>query len=185
MESLFNINKRLVDRFGSDLLGNPNYRVSWSNDQFEHRYGNFPIGNTGIINATKETRLVPKYFFKDRFVLEKKCELPYTNELPDASMKGFSYEPIFVFQDKNGNSLPLVWRPIEIMIWCAIRGPENVFTSRTEAASEEEITAKDVAYFENVLEDQSSYFGSMMNNKEAVQFNPDKQFTGEKVENAD
>lgn len=174
MESLFNINKRLVERFGSDLLQNPNYRVTWSNDQFEHRYGNFPIGNTGIINAKKEVKLVPKYHFKNRHVLEKRVELPYTTELPDASMQGFSYEPIFVFQDKNGNPLPVIWRPIEIMVWCAIRGPENVFTSRTEVAEEEKITAKDIAYFEEVLEDQSSYLATMFHNHEAVQFDSNK-----------
>jgi len=182
MFSLKRTNAILAERFGTDLLNNPNYRLSWSTKETEIRRGNFPIGNTGILSTEKENREVPKYpFFKDRWVLEKKCELPPTPELPVAAMHGYSYEPIFVFQDSHGNYLEPVWRAIELLVYSAIRGPEQVFnTSRTEDASKEEANAKDIQYFEDVLQEESPYLPTMLHNREAVKLDSTKVFEEKK-----
>jgi hypothetical protein len=180
METINKINQRLKDNYGADLDGNPHYRVVWSDTQLEIRRGYFPIGNTGLINAEKETKEVKKYpFIKSRWVLEKKCYLPAIGELPVSEMRGYSYEAIFTFESAQGQFLLPVWRAVEILVRASIDGPEQVFTSHTEDAEKQKEMEKDIQYFENVLEEESPYIPTMLHNKEAVKLDSTKVFTGE------
>lgn len=168
MEDIRIINERLAERFGTDLQGNPNWRIVWSETEFEKRLGYFP-DSLGITGEKKELRTVRKYsYIRDRYILERRCPLPQTDELPEASMVGYSYEALYVFEDKNRNMLPVRWHPIEIFIRVALDGPQAFFTSRTEQIEKDGIEEDEVKYFEELLENESPYLATMLHNREAV-----------------
>lgn len=111
------INKHLK-KYGVNFHGDPLYRVVWSDDQLELRRGTFNewYGHIFIREYTGVAR-VPKYsYLSKRWVLERWIppSLAYNEELVE-SRQG-SYEPLYVFEDKNGNPLPLALRPIELII---------------------------------------------------------------------
>ena len=109
-ESIERINKELIDTFGIDTESvRPIWRIVWSMDQFEWRKGVFEdITPAGIyLRTVEEVRYVPKYrqWIQDKYILERLVPVPEMNkeELP---MNKTSYEPIWTFEDKNGNYLP-------------------------------------------------------------------------------
>lgn len=119
-EPVLEINKRLKDLFGVDsLTGLSMWRVSWSEDQFENRYGTYDdITPAGIyLRTVTEVRYVPKYrqWIQEKYVLEHLVLVPEVNqkELPDIKL---SYEPLWVFQDKDQFPLPPKWEAIELII---------------------------------------------------------------------
>ena len=103
-ESIELINTQLKDHFGRDVVnGLPNWRVVWSNDQYEKRFGEWnDYTKEGIfIRTVTEIREVPKYgWIKEKWVLEKLCVVPeiHKDEIGDK----ISYEPLHVFEDRNG-----------------------------------------------------------------------------------
>lgn len=110
-ETIESINRQLIDLFGIDTVtGQAMWRVVWSEDQFEHRYGTYtdytPDGNIFLREVT-ETRYVPKYrqWIKERYVLERLVLIPEVSmaELPAVKM---SYEPMYPFQANTGEYLP-------------------------------------------------------------------------------
>lgn len=105
-ESINRLNEQLIDLYGIDTItGDPIWRIVWSEDQFEKRL--MDVTDTGISLLVPEVRLVPKYrqWIKKKYVLERLVLIPEinTSELPATKV---SYEPIFVFSDKNDNYLP-------------------------------------------------------------------------------
>jgi len=168
-EELKVINDRLRDRFGTDIHGRVNWRVVWSETEFEKRLGYYPIGNTRILSEKAEVREVRKYsYIRDRHILERRIDMLPTAELPEASMVGYSYEPLYVFEDKRGNMLPVRWHPIEVFVRVALEGPKAFFTARTEQIERDKFEREDIEYFEALLEDNSPYLATMLHNKEAV-----------------
>ena len=107
------INRKLKDNYGVDLLGNQKFRVVWSEDQTEKRLVTSYREGEFIVNLDKpKAVIVPKYnYVSERFILEK---LEYNNN-PELTEK-FTYEPLFVFQDGNKNFLPLNWEAIRLII---------------------------------------------------------------------
>ena len=109
-ETVESINRQLIDLFGIDTInGISIFRVVWSNNQFEKRL--VDTTDTGIILLTPVVREVPKYkpWILDRWVLERLVLIPEINksELPAQKL---SYEPIWVFQNSNGDPLPpAIW----------------------------------------------------------------------------
>lgn len=104
------INELLKDHFGIDTItGLPMWRVSWSQDQYEKRLGTFDdISPAGVyLRTVTEVRLVPKYsqWIVCKYVLENLVVLPPSAriELPSSNI---SYEPLYVFMDRNGDYLP-------------------------------------------------------------------------------
>lgn len=105
-ESIEAINQRLIDYFGIDTVtGLPIWRVVWSEDQLEKR--KMDVTDSGLQLLFPEVREVPKYrqWIQEKYVLERLTVIPEVsaNELPTSKL---SYEPMFVFEDKNGNYLP-------------------------------------------------------------------------------
>ncbi len=105
-EKVETINRQLVDLFGIDTItGKPIWRVVWSEDQFEKRL--MDVTDEGLSLITPQVREVPKYrqWITQKYVLERLVLVPEINagELPASKQ---SYEPIFVFMDKNGDYLP-------------------------------------------------------------------------------
>lgn len=109
-EPIKEINKQLIEHFGIDTIsGLPIWRIVFSEDQFEYRYGTYDdITPAGLyLRTVTETRYVPKYrqWIQKKYVLERLTVVPEMNkeDLPDSKI---SYEPLWVFEDKHGNYLP-------------------------------------------------------------------------------
>lgn len=96
----------------------PRFRLVWSNDQMELRQGEYNIFYSDIFLKTeKGALLVPKYpHIIDRYIIEMWYPpgVAFTPELPN-SVNG-SYEVRYVFEDKDGNRLPLRMRVAEILM---------------------------------------------------------------------
>lgn len=105
-EPIESINLQLEDHFGLDTMtGRPIFRVVWSEDQYEMR----------LTETTKEgfflpypiVQELPKYkqWIKERYVLERLVIVPeiQREELPASKT---SYEPIWVFEGKDGQYVP-------------------------------------------------------------------------------
>ena len=114
MEPLEVLNVRLIDYFGVAWNGFPIYRIVWSEDQFEKRLTD--CTDTGVILLVPEVRELPKYkqWIHNKFILEKLIAVPEVNakELENK----VSYEPLFVFEDINGNPLPPKWEAAKFVI---------------------------------------------------------------------
>lgn len=105
-ETVESINRQLIDLFGIDTItGLPIFRVVWSNNQLEKRL--MDTTDTGIILLTPVVREVLKYkqWVRDKFILERLVLIPDVNqsELPAQKL---SYEPLWVFQNSQGDPLP-------------------------------------------------------------------------------
>jgi hypothetical protein len=161
--NLIEVNKKLADNYGLFFDGKPNYRVVWSTDETEKRFGTVRVF-AGSIFIREETGVheMPKYpFSKDRFVLEKRILL-FNPELTEK----IGYEPLFVFQDKHGNPLPLAWRPLEYILYFAING-----TPKTLSEHADEDKAKfdaEVNEFMLQIEDNSPTLAGALHDGQAV-----------------
>jgi hypothetical protein len=105
------INKFLKEQYGTTIDGKPLFRLLWTTKVTEHRHSKFnDFYGELLIRSVTETREVLKYpYAQDRWVLERiqlldkgafsigglRTDLPY------------SYEEVYLFQDRNMNALPL------------------------------------------------------------------------------
>lgn len=107
MESLETVNTRLKDYYGS-VDGMPRYRLSWSEDQYEERYGTFnDFTPEGLyLRTVTEVRRVQKYaeYIREKYLLERLTVVPIINQ--EELLNKVSYEPVWVFEDNKGNPLP-------------------------------------------------------------------------------
>lgn len=115
MESLEIINRRLVEIYGK-FMGSeePNYRVVFSEDQFEKRRTKHTDEGFELLFA--EVRELPKYrqWIHNKYILERCIIVPEGVETDLIGL--YSYEPVWVFEDKHGNPLPPVWMAIQLII---------------------------------------------------------------------
>ena len=114
METIETLNRRLVERYGTDILLRARDRIVWSTDQLEKReaeFSDFHAIHT-LLRTAKEVREVRKYpDFLDRYVLEMLIYCPF----PDVKNHN-GYEPLFVFQRNDGTPLTPIWSAIEFII---------------------------------------------------------------------
>lgn len=131
------INQRLKDIHGTDLLGQPHYRVVWSDDQVEKRFGYFEDyvpGTNILLRRVKEVREVKKYnYLEPQYVLERMFFNRHNTEILDNSTLSPStctYEPVWAFGlEKNGRAKPVIWRAIELLL-TAINNPRKLTPSQ-------------------------------------------------------
>lgn len=133
-------------------LGLPAYRIVWSDSQQEMRRGTFRefVGNI-FIRETVGIREVPKYsYIKERWILERWAppDVAFTPEIPGTQFG--SFEPIYVFQDKNGNYLPPNLKVAEFLVKLA-ETPTRV-TAEERIAEEMAKEEKEIEFFEDYLE---------------------------------
>ena len=131
-ELVVDINDRLKHVFGIDTItGATIWRIVFSEDQFEKRHGTYTdyTPNGLYIRTVTETREVPKYrqWIEKKYVLERLVVVPEQNqdELPASRV---SYEPLWVFEDKDGNYLPPKWEAAKFIIdtvYAAQYGPKT------------------------------------------------------------
>lgn len=115
-ESIKSLNNQLIDLYGLDTnTGKAIWRIVWSEDQFEKRL--MEVTNEGLLLLTPEIREVPKYrqWIKEKYVLERLVIVPDMNRIELGGLKQ-SYEPLFVFEDKNNNYLPPLMEVCKIVI---------------------------------------------------------------------
>src|SRR6185503_9453825 len=113
MERFEVINERLLDQFGRFEDGRPNWRVVWSTGLTEMALTEYT--REGFILPQPEVQERLKYpFDQDRFILEHLIPVPRTN-IKDLTTKT-SYEPLWTFQDNNGNPTAPDWDMIEFLI---------------------------------------------------------------------
>lgn len=161
------INKKLIDNYGLDLSGKPKYRVVWSEDETEIRVGKLEEWYGGVIVRVHEgAKEVKKYsYISDRFVLE--MLVPTNNNELITKM---NYEPLYVFQDGEGNFLPLNWDVIEIILnSLANRQPTKHLTEEQFQYLEDEETAKQKKAMKDRLDTiKSTEFEQKVRQKELI-----------------
>jgi len=115
------VNRQLIDHFGR-LEGDATWRVVWSEDQFEWRYGTFQDRTVEglLIREVTETRRVPKYrqWIHNKWILERLLVVPNTGEVHPQLTTKLSYEVLYVFEE----DLPPVWIAVKFII-------ENVYAN--------------------------------------------------------
>lgn len=151
MESLKAINKRLQERYGVAYDGRPNFRVVFSDTQFETRYGTFEV-YCGPIFLREETcyKEVPKYdYIVGKHILE---ELKFGN-FPDKPFVQSSYEPLWTFMDKERKPLYPVWDAVEIVVLSRLEGTRKALIGprRDWKKEEQEAFEKEVIDFDTAL----------------------------------
>jgi hypothetical protein len=128
-EPLEVINQRLIDRYGKFENGQANYRLVWSEDQFEHRFGEYPKfdRNGNYLGLDKGFCYVPKYkqWMPKQWVLEILLPVPEgNNEL----ISKLTYEPLHGFVNAwSGKPIDPTYRAIEFLIErIKVRAAESV-----------------------------------------------------------
>jgi hypothetical protein len=153
MENISVINKRLIERFGKSIDGRANFRVVFSDTQFEKRYGTFEV-YVGPLFLREETCLkeVAKYDYIDgKHVLE---ELRF-GDFPDQPFVTSSYEPLWTFMDKDRNPLYPVWEAVEIVVVSRLEGVRNALHGKKRNFKQEEADAKE----KDIKETEALLFG--------------------------
>lgn len=152
MADLLVINRRLKEYFGSDLTGKQHYRVVWSENLLEKRLGKFSdfYGDIFVRQQT-EVREVPKYgYIKNRHILEKLVHFDRM-KVPEL-IESDSYEPLYVFQDKDGKSLPVNYQVCQKIIHTLLYGEKIKLTDSDLVAEEKKELARESEYFEAELD---------------------------------
>lgn len=112
-ENLKLLNNKLNDIYGrTENL--PNFRVVWSEDLLEKRLmSHTDEGFQLIIPMVRE---VPKYkqWIQQKYILEGLTVVPDMVETD--LVERLSYEPVWVFEDKNGNPLIPIWPAIHFIL---------------------------------------------------------------------
>jgi hypothetical protein len=165
LENINWINKKLSESYGKDDLGRPNFRVTWTEGQLEKRKcrPRIYIGDRFISQSSQtEVYEMPKYpTIKNRYVLERLIH--HCNE---ELVENPSYEPIHVFQDKNGNPLPPVWDMVDYGCHYIMTGQKKSKQSYEEEEAKRMQEEKDQLRAE--LHDDRPYLPTMIEMGEAV-----------------
>lgn len=101
-ESISSINEKLLADYGTEFGNAPRFRVVFSDDQYEKRMTD--CTDEGFELVHPEVRLLPKYkqWIQEKYILERLIPVVGETDLVTKT----SYEPAWVFQDKNGKYLP-------------------------------------------------------------------------------
>jgi len=115
MESIRVLNKRLEDRFGRfHTTSSPLWRLSWSEHEYEKRYGtyrDFVSGTNILLREVSEVRETKKYpYIENRWILERLVEVPEINQ--DELTTKLSYECIWAFKLAQQPT----WNAIEFLV---------------------------------------------------------------------
>lgn len=125
------INRRLHADYGRTLDGRPIWRIVFSSEQFELKRGVHeeysPSGNLFIRSWVGVKKCLKYSYLMDKWILERLTfgvsKVPgIAVELVEA--KNGSYEPAWVFMDKDGNPLPVNFRICEALFARLAAGPQ-------------------------------------------------------------
>lgn len=113
LESIETLNERLINIFGK-FNGQPKFRIVWSEDQYEKRLTKY--SKEGLELLQPQMVELPKYkqWIHNKYILEQLVPVP-ENQLHELTT-ALSYEPLWVFEDNQGNALPPKWQAIHLLI---------------------------------------------------------------------
>jgi hypothetical protein len=124
------INAKLLLYYGKNVnCDKPNYRVVWSTGLTERRRGEFIVHDAHGNRRGSEVgvREVLKYpLYQDRWVFERLFPNPNQDEV----VGDYTYEPVWVFEDEQGNAQPL-W--VEAVMFVARQAAMPEIQRRTQA----------------------------------------------------
>lgn len=131
--TLEQMNDKLKELYGSQLNGQANFRLVWSEDQYEKRLSTFSDYYGHIfLRSVREVRYCKKYSWIDRrFILEKLVPNITPEELPcDGPL---TYCPIFVFENVQGIALTPNWRATNLLVQHLLYGKRSKLSLATMA----------------------------------------------------
>ena len=166
-ESVDTLNTRLTTLYGRSPDGRPIYRLVYSTTQLEKRWGEFEDYYGKIfLRRFSGVREVPKYpYCKDRWVLEVLLPV-YNPEIYQSDLYG-SYEPLWVFQDKNGNFLQPIWKAVELIIVWNHNKPEKKNDVQIESEHQAQLEREEAEEFEKI-DNQVPYIADKLHEGEAI-----------------
>jgi hypothetical protein len=167
MEKIETVNQRLKDFFGCPYDEKPLWRLSWSDDQYEMRYGTYEKFSPSGVWLGQETgwRLVPKYkqYMPHQWVLERITPVPEGSDITGK----LSYEPIWGFRD-----LEPEWDMIKYLIdainQAINRSPYAKYKHPEEEYQTQEAILQRVSALEKNLFGDESDLTKALNLREAV-----------------
>lgn len=170
MEEVKLINKNLTKHYGKSPEGLPCWRLAWTTNQSEKRFGNFKVFY-GSIFIREETGVqeVKKYPYKedqDRWVLERLVPTVGNPELNKITK--YSYEPLYIFSDpRTGEYQKPVWKAVNLLVRKALGIiPRNIESPSDLDARDEREFQEEIKRNEEMMD--ASYIASMIGNKEAI-----------------
>jgi hypothetical protein len=147
------INYDLKRQYGSDKLnGRQSFRIVWANDEFENRRVKLPDGRL------LKTALLPKYPWKDCYLLEKSSDFVIDHE-EIRSHNG--YECIYRLPDDK----PLNEKAVMMLVHWSVTGTIARGKNISEYTDEDERKARlkeledEASFFEDYLKEKSTEFG--------------------------
>lgn len=175
MEPLEDINQRLIDYYGKDIVTNlPIWRIVWSHDQIEKRLMN--MTETGVELLESLILEVPKYrsYIHNKWILERLVEVPESQqkELGIA----ISYEPIFVFETGTGGFLPYKWEAVKFVIdsVLAAQGKQSMHAKYVDPDNTDPIEKRE----ERIEKLEKELFGNETTTGDALAHNQAVGYTG-------
>lgn len=150
------INYLLETRYHKDVVRNkPRYRISWSTNQTEKRFGTYHLYYMGHIFLREERGEleVPKYpDFPDCWVLE---EFVYAPIAEIAETKQGHYEILYTFLSPKKEALEPIFRVCEIIIWAKEhpQNPQELMNYLTDR--DKKLFEGEIAYFKDMLDDEN------------------------------
>ena len=182
-EELSTINQRLIDHFGRMIDSSmAKWRVVWSEDQFEMRYGTYEDKTRDgfLIREVTEWRQVPKYrqWIPNRYVLERLLLIPIENE--GTLTTKFSYEPLYTFEDKDRNALPPNWLACKFIVEAVNRNMDQHDGVKYKDPKSNPREAKHV-HEQEILDIEESLFGNETELADALAYRQGVGFTTSKI----
>lgn len=162
-----NINAWLTMFGGETPDKKPIFRLSWSDDQFEWRRGEFNIfGEDGRFMRTETgVRYKRKYnYVHERWILEKWAPQDMVADPSLPNVTNGDYIPFWVFEGKDGNYLEPTQKIVEFMFYMFMRQKKR---TPQDVANEMKIKEdEDIKKFMDQID--TSPIGNALRMKEAV-----------------
>jgi len=162
------INSKLIAKFGYEH-DKPKFRIVWSDNELEYRQVYYLKGMQLIHPQIILTR---KYnYIHERYILERYIIDSAKDNLELITHNGCSYEPVWVFEDKNLEFVRPFWRAVEVLALAAEGGIGDKKTLKDYMSDDEKALEKEVAYFEDMLDDGTNYKNQKVNFVKPVYIN--------------
>ncbi len=133
-EGLKEFNNWLLRDFGYFDGGKPRYKLVWSEDEIEKVLSQYTREGFELLTP----QIIEKYKYRqwihERYVLEKLVAVPESHL--EVSVYPMSYEPIYTFQNKNGDYLEPHYGATRFLI-NYLENPKKFYT-QYKASNEEE-----------------------------------------------
>jgi len=166
-------NQRLIELYGRMDTNLPYFRLVWSDDVYEKRW--MTHTDEGFQLLFPEVREVPKYkgWKSNRYVLEGLQEVQGETDIPAK----ISYEPIWTFQDRNGEYLIPIWPAIQLILETLKENVEKAGTVKYKDPESDpkeamEVQEQRVKEYEEALFGNESKITTALSHRSGVAYGP-------------